>query len=97
MITVKRKVNLGREAHGRRRVATTTPKTVAVEPGRVPRISRLMALAIRLDDLLRSGGVVGIAVPSPRHHRQVCHPRKDAPPDRGRGRLGEAAGDVVGR
>ena len=60
MITVKRKVDLGREAHGRRRVATTTPKTVDVEPGRIPRISRLMALAIRLDELLRSGEIVGI-------------------------------------
>lgn len=57
MITVKRKIDLGREAHGRRRVATPAPKTADVEPGRIPRVSRLMAVAIRLDGLLRSGEV----------------------------------------
>jgi hypothetical protein len=60
MITVKRKINLGREAHGRRRVTTAPTQPVGVEPGRIPRISRLMALAIRLDELLRSGQVADI-------------------------------------
>jgi hypothetical protein len=57
MITVKRKLKLSREAHGRRRVTKPKPKSVEVEPGRIPRISRLMALAIRLDEMLRSGEV----------------------------------------
>lgn len=32
-------------------------RPAAVSPGRVPRLSRLMALAIRFDDLVRSGAV----------------------------------------
>lgn len=60
MITVKRKVQFTREAHGRRRIAPATTEPKPVEPGRVPRISRLMAVAIRLDGLLRTGEVSGI-------------------------------------
>jgi hypothetical protein len=60
MITVKRKVQFTREAHGRRRVAPATTEPKPVEPGRVPRISRLMAVAIRLDGLLRTGEVSDI-------------------------------------
>jgi len=57
MITVKRKLQITREAHGRRRVAAASPDTPLVEPGRIPRISRLMALAIRLERLLHTGEV----------------------------------------
>ena len=60
MIIVKRKVQFTREAHGRQRVAPATTKPKPVEPGRVPRISRLMALAIRLDRLLQTGEVSDI-------------------------------------
>lgn len=60
MITVKRKVQFNREAHGRRRVAPAATEPKPVEPGRVPRISRLMAVAIRLDGLLRTGEVSDI-------------------------------------
>lgn len=60
MITVKRKIQFTREAHGRRRVAPATTEPKPVEPGRVPRISRLMAVAIRLDGLLRTGEVSDI-------------------------------------
>lgn len=60
MITVKRKVQFTREAHGRRRVAPATTEPKPIEPGRVPRISRLMAVAIRLEGLLRSGEVLDI-------------------------------------
>ncbi len=60
MITVKRKVQFTRAAHGRRRVAPATTEPKPVEPGRVPRISRLMAVAIRLESLLRTGEVSGI-------------------------------------
>lgn len=60
MITVKRKVQFTCEARGRRRVAPATPEPKPVEPGRVPRISRLIAVAIRLDGLLRTGEVSDI-------------------------------------
>ena len=60
MITVKRKVKLTREAHGRRRVAPQSSETPTVEAGRIPRISRLMALAIRLERLLQSGEVANL-------------------------------------
>ena len=55
MITVKRKIEFSREAHGRRRVGRVKKKRTAVEAGRIPRISRLMALAIRLDRMLLTG------------------------------------------
>jgi hypothetical protein len=51
MITVKRKLHFQRSGRGRRRIADVAPATV--KPGRVPRISRLMALAIRFDRLIR--------------------------------------------
>lgn len=37
------------------------PEPVSVAPGRTPRIARLMALAIRFDDLVRSGEVADFA------------------------------------
>jgi hypothetical protein len=61
MITVKRKVQITHEARGRRRVAAATIAPAPVEPGRVPRISRLMALAIRLERMLVTGEVSDVA------------------------------------
>jgi hypothetical protein len=55
MITIKQKVHFSRGKAGRRRIATTPPATETVEPGRVPRISKLMALAIRFECLIRTG------------------------------------------
>ena len=57
MITVKRKVQLTREAHGRRRVGAAKKKSTPAQAGRIPRISRLMAVAIRLERLLLTGEV----------------------------------------
>jgi hypothetical protein len=57
MITVKRKVQLARAARGRRRVTKWKGDSNSVASGRVPRISRLMALAIRLERLLLTGEV----------------------------------------
>jgi len=58
MITVKCKLNLTRSAHGRRRIAAAKPtEKPTVTPGRIPRISRLMALAIRLERMLQTGEV----------------------------------------
>lgn len=60
MITVKRTVRFAREAHGQRRFVREAKVPKAVEPGCVPRISRLMALAIRLERMLRTGEVADI-------------------------------------
>ena len=57
MITIKQKVHFTRGKAGRRRIATEPPATEMVQPGRVPRISKLMALAIRFDGLIQSGKV----------------------------------------
>jgi hypothetical protein len=55
MIKVKQKIQFTREAAGKRR-ANTDPKP-DVPAGRIPRISKLMALAIRYDRLIREGVV----------------------------------------
>ena len=57
MITVNRKLHIQRGPRGQRRVATNAAVVEQVEPGRVPRISRLMALAIRFEQMLRDGTV----------------------------------------
>lgn len=61
MITVKRKLQILRDAHGRRRMTNWEGNSNSVERGRVPRISRLMALAIRLERLLLSGEVSDVS------------------------------------
>lgn len=60
MITVKRQIKLTRVARGRRRVEPSGEEPPAVEAGRIPRISRLMALAIRFDRMLQSGEVTDL-------------------------------------
>lgn len=55
MITIERKVHFG---HGRRsRKELRHGEAKAVATGRVPRVSRIMALAIRFDGLIRDGVV----------------------------------------
>ena len=47
---IERTVHFRCQAHGRRRLeAGPPPEPVVRETGRVPRVSRLMALALRLD------------------------------------------------
>jgi hypothetical protein len=53
---VTRKIQLGRGANGRRMLDGPTTKTVP-PVGRLPRITKLMALAIRFDQLIRDGVV----------------------------------------
>jgi hypothetical protein len=43
--------------NGKKMRAGEQPVPVAREPGRVPRVARLMALAIRFDQLIRAGAV----------------------------------------
>jgi len=57
MITVRRKVHFVRREHGRQVVADAAPHI----PGRTPRVSRLMALAIHFDRLIRQGTVADIS------------------------------------
>jgi hypothetical protein len=53
MIAVKRKIQFKCEGRGRKRIRQASESTA--EQGRVPRVSRLMALAIRFDMLIRQG------------------------------------------
>lgn len=55
MIKVRRKLYFARRDHGRQVVAAVAPRVTTAQPGRIPRISRLMALAIHFDRLLSEG------------------------------------------
>ena len=50
-----------RPCKGRKRRLDDTPQQQDVEPGNVPRISRLMALAIKFDGQIRDGAVTDYA------------------------------------
>jgi len=56
MIKVKQKVQFTRSNAGRRRIVDD-PAASPTPVGRIPRVSKLMALAIRFDGLLRDGAV----------------------------------------
>jgi len=57
-ITVACKVHFRPGVRGRRRLRQgEAPVPPTVEPGRVPRLARLMALAIHFDGLIRKGAV----------------------------------------
>jgi len=61
-VTLEFKVHITTGECGKRTLcAGDEPEPVAVAPGRVPRIAKLMALAIRFEDLVRSGEVSGFA------------------------------------
>jgi hypothetical protein len=57
VIKVRRKLHFIRREHGRQVVVEAAPRVAVVPPGRIPRVSRLMALAIHFDRLLREGKV----------------------------------------
>jgi len=57
MITVTKQVFFTRSERGRRRMADKPSPSQMVSPGRVSRVSRVMALAIQFEDLLRNGTV----------------------------------------
>ncbi len=55
-MTITRKITVGRRSDRTVSVEVVQPDAPpAPPPGRVPRVSRLMALALHLDDLLRRG------------------------------------------
>jgi hypothetical protein len=53
-MTITSPVNFGRVARGRRRLEAGPPQPVR-RPGRVPRVARLMALALRFAEQVRTG------------------------------------------
>jgi hypothetical protein len=63
LLTVECDFHFERRGHGAaRRIETGTPKPSPIlEAGRVPRVARLMALAIKFDGLVRSGAVADYA------------------------------------
>jgi len=56
-IKFQTKVHFRCGRNGRKHLEAGDAPVASVEPGRVPRISRLMALAIRFDGLIRDGVV----------------------------------------
>jgi len=73
MIKVRRKIRFATRERGRQ-VLTDAPLRVADVPGgRVPRVSRLMALAIHFDRLIREGTVKDITELA--HLARVTQPR----------------------
>ena len=57
MIRVKQKLFLIKVQRGQQKIRKEKPVAKTVEEGRIPRISRLMALAIRFEGMLRNGEV----------------------------------------
>jgi hypothetical protein len=57
MITVTTKVRFTTGKAGRRRLDTPTKPPLTIQAGRTPRISKLMALAIKFEGMLRDGVV----------------------------------------
>ena len=58
--TIECRVHFNNRGRGSRKRPTPDRQSTA-EAGRVPRVSRLMALAMRFDELIRSGQVTGYA------------------------------------
>jgi hypothetical protein len=58
--TIECRVHFTNRSRGSRKRPTPDRQSTA-EAGRVPRVSRLMALAMRFDELIRSGQVTGYA------------------------------------
>jgi hypothetical protein len=56
-LTIERPVHFRRGGHGGRKELREGKAAPALPPGRVPRIARLMALAIRLEEQVRTGVV----------------------------------------
>ncbi|AMV30495.1 hypothetical protein VN12_00165 [Pirellula sp. SH-Sr6A] len=76
MVTIKQKLSINIAAHGRIQIRSIDPnkaKRRERPSGRVPRISRLMALAIHFDELLRTGEVSDMVELADRE--QVTQPR----------------------
>jgi hypothetical protein len=60
-LTLECEFHFDRYAHGRKELRPGPEPSPVMLPGRVPRIARLMALAIRFDELLRIGDITSYA------------------------------------
>jgi hypothetical protein len=56
-LTIELPVHFHRSGHGSRKEMRSGAQTPALPPGRVPRVSRLMALALRFEELVRAGQI----------------------------------------
>src|SRR5262249_54364374 len=56
-LTIECSIHVDRRGHGARKVLEHGPPPLAAPTTRVPRVSKLMALALRLDKLVASGEV----------------------------------------
>ena len=56
-LTIELPVHFHRTGHGSRKEMRCGVEAPALPPGRVPRVSRLMALALRFDELVRAGPI----------------------------------------
>ena len=56
-LTIEVPVHFQRCGHGSRKEMRSGPEAIPLPPGRVPRVARLMALALRLDELVRTGQI----------------------------------------
>ena len=56
-LTVEREVHFSLQGRGRKELRPGQEPQVCVTPGRVPRMARLMALALRFDQLHRAGQI----------------------------------------
>lgn len=61
MIAVTRQLHRQHAAHGRTLLSTAPTALESASPGSVPRISRLVALSLRLDELLRTGRIESLS------------------------------------
>jgi hypothetical protein len=55
MMRLERPIVLQREISGHKRIRREPEEKLAVEPGRIPRVSRLMALALHFEGMLQNG------------------------------------------
>lgn len=60
-LKVTRKIHFGSRAKGRREILPGPEPVRDLPTERIPRISRLMALAIHFDNIIRSGGILDYA------------------------------------
>ena len=70
-LTFECDIHLGRRGKGARKVVEPGPAPARPAPGRVPRVARLMALAIHLDGLLQDGGKTAYVLASTFSHYGV--------------------------
>jgi hypothetical protein len=60
-LTVTRKIHFATRAKGRRKILPGPEPVHDLPTARIPRISRLMALAIHFDNIIRAGGILDYA------------------------------------